>query len=215
MACIIKSVTLAEGETFVLPPGAELIGATDPGAITSVNDCAPTDNLQTLACYTCIIGVGAEDGNASQLWEAEPTGGSGGGSLRLTDIANRTSLGLADTFYAFTSTFDWLDYSGFRANGGVGAPALDALEAEVMTLIGDLGVISCNVTQAINSTNYQNLYVTIVTFPSVAENLSMRVRTSATISGEIVGFFKFFPTTGTYVQEHPTPPQCSLTTGAQ
>lgn len=215
MSCIIKSVTLAEGETFVLPPGAELIGATDPGAITSVNDCAPTDNLQTLACYTCIIGIGAEDGNASQLWEAEPTSGSGGGDVRLVGIANKTSLGTIDTLYNFTTTYDWLDYTGLRANGVGGSTAQTSLATDVMTLIGDLGVLSCSVSQALNSSHYYNVYVTIVTFPSVAENLSLKVTTSATTSGLIIGFFKFFPTTEAYVQGHPSPPQCSLTTSAQ
>lgn len=33
--CIYKSVTLSAGETFVLPPGAELISASDTNAITS------------------------------------------------------------------------------------------------------------------------------------------------------------------------------------
>ena len=57
MSCIYKSITLTEGETFVLPPGAELVGASDTGAITSTNDCAPTDNLEALLCYQMIFSL--------------------------------------------------------------------------------------------------------------------------------------------------------------
>lgn len=45
------SITLSAGESFVLPPGATVIGASDPGALTSVNDCLDLSNLETPECF--------------------------------------------------------------------------------------------------------------------------------------------------------------------
>lgn len=48
--CIYRSVTLAAGESFTLPPGAELISATDINSITS--NCPLPSTLESLACYS-------------------------------------------------------------------------------------------------------------------------------------------------------------------
>lgn len=71
MSCIIKSVTLQANETFVLPPGAELIAATDVNLITvSPVECAPTDNLETLKCYAFrFSGQEGTFNNRTQNWE--------------------------------------------------------------------------------------------------------------------------------------------------
>lgn len=53
MSCTYQSVTLQTGDSFVLPPGATLISATDPNLLTSENGCADKDlaNLATVECY--------------------------------------------------------------------------------------------------------------------------------------------------------------------
>lgn len=44
-------VTLAEGESYVLPPGAVLVGASDPSLLTSLNDCLDLTGVETPECY--------------------------------------------------------------------------------------------------------------------------------------------------------------------
>ena len=60
--CIYKSVVLSPGETFVLPPGAELISASDPTAIT--NSCGDTIPITETKCYRIkwILNVDPEGG---------------------------------------------------------------------------------------------------------------------------------------------------------
>lgn len=48
------SVTLAEGEQFVLPPGATLVSTTDVGALTH-DGCLDTSQLEELVCYEIAI----------------------------------------------------------------------------------------------------------------------------------------------------------------
>ena len=57
--CTYHTVTLQPGEQFNLPPGAVIVSVTDPGAITSVSDCANLDNIETPQCY--IVAVGKPD----------------------------------------------------------------------------------------------------------------------------------------------------------
>lgn len=58
--CIYKSVTLQQGETFVLPPGAELIGSTNESAITS--SCDEEFDLEEIQCYTIQVQESISDG---------------------------------------------------------------------------------------------------------------------------------------------------------
>ena len=52
---VYKTITLQPGESFTLPPGAELVAADDATSITSVNDCAPTDDLEEYVCCAVTI----------------------------------------------------------------------------------------------------------------------------------------------------------------
>lgn len=70
---IYKSVLLQPGEQFTLPPGAELISASDTDSISSTCDIS---NLQGLNCYTFVFGNAGSDGNDSQLFESETAGES-------------------------------------------------------------------------------------------------------------------------------------------
>src|SRR6188768_2568101 len=47
--CVYKAITMVAGETFVLPPGAVLIGTTDSGAVTS--SCPAPIPDTDLKCY--------------------------------------------------------------------------------------------------------------------------------------------------------------------
>jgi hypothetical protein len=48
-ACIFKSVTLAVGEKFTLPPGSTLLGAT--GGSSSITSTCPVPTLENVQCY--------------------------------------------------------------------------------------------------------------------------------------------------------------------
>ena len=61
--CIYKSVTLAAGEQFTLPPGAEIISATDINSFTST--CPKPTTLDTFVC-------------GSLQWGIQPISGGGG-----------------------------------------------------------------------------------------------------------------------------------------
>ena len=56
MSCITSSVTLQPGQSFVLPAGATIIGATDSASIASVNDCADLTNIEDFTCYGVTYG---------------------------------------------------------------------------------------------------------------------------------------------------------------
>lgn len=73
MSCIIKSVTLAAGESYVLPPGAELIAASNTNLITvSPVECTPTDNLETFTCYIfAMVGHANNQYVGSAAWTDE------------------------------------------------------------------------------------------------------------------------------------------------
>lgn len=53
--CPIQSITLQTGQSFVLPPGATIIGVSDVALLTSENDCANFDNLEQYACYALVL----------------------------------------------------------------------------------------------------------------------------------------------------------------
>jgi hypothetical protein len=65
--CIYKSVILAPGEEFNLPPGALLISASDTTAITST---CPIPALEQPACYFFALGTLDGDGDGrAEYWE--------------------------------------------------------------------------------------------------------------------------------------------------
>lgn len=64
---IYRSVTLAPGEQFNLPPGAELLGATTISDITST--CPLPSNLEELDCYLFSMLANVENLDATYVWE--------------------------------------------------------------------------------------------------------------------------------------------------
>lgn len=65
---INKSVVLQPGEQYILPPGAVIVGASEPSSISS---SCPLGELEDLECYAFIFGNAEEDGNNEQLFEDE------------------------------------------------------------------------------------------------------------------------------------------------
>jgi len=65
--CIYKSVTLVEGEQFNLPPGAQIIAASDSTAFTST--CPIPSELETFKCYISYFFRTEADGSANDICE--------------------------------------------------------------------------------------------------------------------------------------------------
>jgi hypothetical protein len=63
-----RSVTLAPGETYVLPAGAQILAADNPGLITSQNNCANLDNLEELVCIEINWAIQPDDGGGTAPW---------------------------------------------------------------------------------------------------------------------------------------------------
>lgn len=97
--CIYKSVVLSAGETFVLPPGAEIITVSNLAAITSsCDDDLPQEELK---CYR-ISWVTNIDPNGSKTVPALVTlppfgGGLGAAHIVIPDTGNAWEQGDDDT----------------------------------------------------------------------------------------------------------------------
>jgi hypothetical protein len=173
----LVSVTLSAGQSFILPPGATLVGASDINSLQS--DCADLLNLEQFECYVCAIPIAAEDGGAttasSQYWEAN-TGGV---------IAMR-GYNFNGADYGFSSQPQDLGDQG-HFNGGLVDNALVQLKNDIP------GIIATSY-QIRTFTDKGSLnFILIKTFPSIADNLKIIVATSLP-EGEYnlgVGHFPF------------------------
>lgn len=150
--CITKAVSLAPGESFVLPPGATLIGASDSGAFTSTCD---VPDLETLQCYVALIGASVIDGSVQQYFEA----------------TNSHALGIIynGTYYPFSTVYS--------ANF-VGAFPLVPLMSDLGTQAAAAGAFIAATGTGIftNPGNGILTFILIKTIPSVANNMVLRVR---------------------------------------
>jgi len=90
-----KSVTLAAGESYILPPGATIISLSNPDIYSSENNCAPKDNVETLGCYSI------------QIQESV----SNGGDAAYNDIIV-TGVKIGETFYSFSSPINFSNCNG-------------------------------------------------------------------------------------------------------
>ena len=87
MACnyVTRSVTLQPNEPFNLPPGAELISATDINSLTST--CPLPSTLEPLECWIIPIGMTeADSGDNNSIWmSGADLGGSKGIGITIND----------------------------------------------------------------------------------------------------------------------------------
>jgi hypothetical protein len=205
------SVKLAAGEQFVLPPDAVLVSATDPLLIED-DGCLDRSQLEELKCYTCIVGVGAEEGDDSQLWEAEPIDGNpGGGAPTFRGFYQKTNATSSGILIPFVNDYRFFDKTGVVKNGTItGSTALTQFGNEISSLLGNQGVLNVVVTQTFNTFNRLFCYITVVAIPSVIETLSIQFTTSA-VSPDMKAHFRFYETLSPYVQAFPAAPTCSLT----
>lgn len=83
--CVYQSITLSAGEKFILPPGAEIISATNVNALTSSCPLSTAD-IETPACYSIQIQESISDG----------------GDAAYNDVI-LTGVTISNTFYNFSS----------------------------------------------------------------------------------------------------------------
>lgn len=150
--CITKSITLSAGESFVLPPGATLLGATDVGNLTS--ECADLDNLESATCYTVVLaGFDNSNGHTEYFENNQQT---------------VTGFELNGTFTAFTT--------GVNNSGGSGAFDMNDL---FVKLHEKLPSILTGVPYYAGSGDNAQCFLVVSTFPSIGDNLNLIVKSTA------------------------------------
>jgi hypothetical protein len=171
MAYVYRSITLASGESYVLPAGAELVGI--DGSITDEAGCANLANVETLTCY--IAAIGASDNNNGHSEYGE-TVGAGSSVLVCKGI-------FQNGIYTPFINGDQIGY-GTTASGSVGCFNGVNIASEVKLLIP--GVIDTNAS-AIPSTEIHDenclTFILIKTVPSLAESLYLWMAHSVQLDG--------------------------------
>ncbi len=132
--CIYKSVTMAAGETFVLPPGAEIISVSDLGAIT--NSCPDPFPVEELKCYaiTWVLNIdpeGARTVNAVVTQSGLPFPFPPTPGLAFVSVPNTGNAwedGDGDTA---AITIDKISVGGSIINGGMSATDFATLETTI------------------------------------------------------------------------------------
>lgn len=156
--CITKSATLVPGETFILPPGAEIVGVSSLVGLES--GCVDLENIPTMTCYVALIGTNPRNGNLVNYYEG--TGEGVGGAVK--------GYKYEGTDYDFSRQFNahgsndtesgQLDDFALLANELKSrVPAIVAVKTGIMT-DSQRGVIN---------------YLFIKTIPSVAKAIEIRL----------------------------------------
>jgi len=141
--CIYRSIALAAGESFVLPPGAELIGATDSTQLSAENDCANFDNLESISCFGTTWG------------DSNP--GSGGQSPVYEDV------------FLYGITVNGVNYPFSSSVLDTGSTSTEILAALNETPFG-ASFSDCDTSLSTDSNRGNVLYVSFKTIPSIVED---------------------------------------------
>lgn len=67
--CTYNAITLQAGQSFVIPPGGEIIGASDVNLIIAEDNCADLTNLEETECYGVIIAETTVGGGGSTAYD--------------------------------------------------------------------------------------------------------------------------------------------------
>jgi hypothetical protein len=128
--CIYKSVTMSAGETFVLPPGAEIISVSDLGAIT--NSCPDPLPTEELSCYriSWVLNIDPEGSKTVPALVTLPPFGGGLGTavVAVPNTGNAWEDGDGDTAAV---NIDKVSIAGTVVSAGVQCADFTALEAVI------------------------------------------------------------------------------------
>jgi hypothetical protein len=169
MAYVYRSITLAAGESYVLPAGAELVGVN--GSITDEAGCANLANVENLSCYVASIGAFSDTGDP-QYGETESS------ALHPLVCKGIFQNGIYTPFI----TGDQVGF-GQGTNGGCfdGNGIGTAVKGLMPGVIYSEG--GSNPSSAEHSGQNCLTYVLIQTVPSLAENLYLWMAHSAPLDG--------------------------------
>ena len=169
MSCVITSVTLQANESYTLPPGATILGASNPSAITSINDCADLTNLETLECYCFQVVCTEEAGGTTPVFKPD--------NIAITGLY----LASNNTSYNFTvanpSTISQINISG--------AAAIQSTES-----IGKLISSTCTAYDDGDLDRGQVVTICFKTIPSVGDYLFLNAQTAALLDPDFTAFYK-------------------------
>jgi len=165
-----RSVTLAPGETYVLPAGATILSASDPNLISSQNDCADFTKIENLECYCFQIVCTEEAGSTTPVFKE--------------DNVTITGLYLAsnNTSYNFTvsnpSTITSIFYDGAAA-------------IQSTTSLGPLILNTCAAYDSDGSGDRgQVVTICFKTLPSIGDYLFLNAQTDALLSPNFLAYYK-------------------------
>lgn len=162
--CKFKAVTLAAGETFVLPPGAVLIGSTDESNFTADCDIPP---LETPECYTFNVVATEESGGTTPVFKAD--------NIKVLGFY----LTNTKTFHPFPVPTN--SFTAILANIAGQIPQTD---------LGPIFTDICvNSDDDSGGDRGQAAGVTFKTIPSIGDNLQVRVSTSALLDPDFTYTF--------------------------
>ena len=176
--CIYKTVTLQPNEPFNLPPGAELISATDVNALSS--SCGPLTNLEQAENYVLMI-AGPTDVDVDNYY------GDGRMYIQGYEI-NGVYTGFSTTYPNRGNPDTALANEGCFDTVAVGNA--------ILTIPGVIAVNTANGLEYYSGTpdNGCKCAWTIKIVPSIAENLKIRVYTVAELGNpNINAVYQFHP----------------------
>jgi len=157
---ITKAVTLLPGESFTLPPGATLIGASNPANITST---CPLPTLETLACFVAMMGGTDSDSAEDTYWEPDSRARLVGFDLSGVRTLFPSPVGGVNGCY---------DGPGMITQLQTALPAIIFADSGAKVEDSPLGDVGSCLS-----------YILIQTIPSVANNLRLVFTSTGPISG--------------------------------
>lgn len=175
----IKAITLAPGESYVLPPGADVLSVSVPGVVTAEKGCTDLENLEELTCYIFVLVGHRENGLVTQTFPWE------------TPNASIIGITVNGINYPLTTT---MDSAGRFDVGAVGVwinnnPTLQGLfiDISVASALGDNGGLAIN-RGAVTTMCFK-------TIPSVAKDMYLNVGTVLpnTVNGAATEDWRVYP----------------------
>lgn len=144
--CTYKTVTLTPDEQFTLPPGAEIVSASDINSISST--CPIPTNLETPSCYGIVIAAHQDSTGGTEVWV-----GPGDDNIIFTGVY------LNDLFYSFSSPILY--------NGTNIITALQNLP------FGPAMTDFCTSSEDDLGNDSRKTYIIFNTVPSIADNMQL------------------------------------------
>lgn len=152
--CSYNSITLQSGQSFVIPPGGQIIGASDIDLITSQDDCVDLTNLEDAECYGFFLSESISDGGDAAYNDVQIQG------IIVNDIT-----------YSFSTP---INPPNFPSSGTVPTSFLNDLQDRLSALsIGGLFFDFSGWGQSTPSSGdaSNTVMVCFRTFPSIATNM--------------------------------------------